>query len=487
MRSLLSQPDFPVSTTFLEAMSWLRMPEDSGSLPLQQIDMKAAELYRQKKLEARDKEWQNIVLGLHEKKGAALQATETTLLETQPLRPDPDLAAVLGTITRASFVRMAPANQTEALEDHWDLIGSRELLPQLREIAQAPPAASDTMNPFFSPRARIAIALRRWYEFEPDSAAAEAVHQIGHAYPQLYAKEVSYLPDETFPQFEHLWAETLAEGSDINDYEPAASLLLRFGTGAVSAQMAEILRHPKDRLGNRSDPALAYLLKFHPGTAEAVLQRDPALLVGQLDLIAKETSPSAFLTVAALRQLANPDPTGTADALTYLNHYGDEHVREPIYKAFLLWYERNRYLSDKDLSDLTRDLETQIDLGHGFVGALLCNQGWLPDAKLKSDVLQHTIGPEMKRSVDEVSKSGSAVTVIEGDYASYRIGQFDSPNFKVFEEKLDQFPAGTNFTLEHVSCPDQHSQDLLEASLPAVFIKHGMKLVTPNLSVSADR
>jgi len=58
---------------------------------------------------------------------------------------------------------------------------------------------------------------------------------------------------------------------------------------------------------------------------------------------------------------------------------------------------------------------------------------------------------------------------------------------KLFEEKLDQFPAGTTFTLQHTSCPDQHSQDQLEAGLPELFLKHGMKLVTPNSSVPADR
>jgi len=424
MRSLLSQPDFPVSTIFLEAMSWLNMPEDHESLPPQEMDTKIVERYQQKKLEARDIEWQNVMLALHEKKGSALHATETTLLETEPLKPDPRSAAVLGAITRASFAGMSPADQTRALEDHWDLIGSRELLPQLREIAKAPSTAADAANVFFNPQARIAIALRRWYELEPESAAAEAIRQIGRASPHLSAKEVSYLPDKTFPQFEPLWAQTLAESGDV-DYEPAASLLLRFGTGAASAQMVEIFRHPKDKLGNRLEPALAYLLKFDPGAAEAVVQRDPTLLKGRLDSFAKETSPSAFLTAAALRQLASSDTNGTADALHYLCHHGDEQVREPIYKALLIWYERNKNLAGKDPRDLPSDQIEQINLGEDFFNALLGNQGWLPDEKLKSDVLLHMISPNMQAWADRESKRNLDVSVFggdsEGEFASYEL------------------------------------------------------------------
>jgi hypothetical protein len=60
-----------------------------------------------------------------------------------------------------------------------------------------------------------------------------------------------------------------------------------------------------------------------------------------------------------------------------------------------------------------------------------------------------------------------------------------APNLKLFEEKLDQFPAGTRFKLQHVSCPDQHSQNVLEAGLPELFLKHGMKLVTPDEPTTA--
>jgi hypothetical protein len=487
MRLLLDQPEFPVDMMFLEAMSWLRMPDERESAPHETLDKEVVEAYEAKRLEARDGEWQTLVLALHKKKGAALHATETTLLETEPVHPDPSITAVLGALTRASFPHMSAADQTRALEEHWDLIGSRELLAQLREIAKAPPAPRDEGNPFFSPRARIAIALQRWYELEPENATAEAIHQIGRAYPQLYAKEVSFLPDEPFPQFETLWAEALAEGDDIDDYQPAASLLLRFGTGAASPRVAEILRHPKDQLGNRLEPALAYLLKFDQSSAEAVLQKQPSLVMGRLDSIAKETSPSALLTAVALRQLDSSDPNATADALAYLRHYGDEQVREPIHQAFLRWYGRNKGLVDKDLSDLPEDVQAQLNLGDDYLRALLCNQGWLPDARLKSDAAQRTVGPWMKQRADDMVRGNSDVTVFGGDGASYEIGAFEAPSMALFEAKLDQFPAGTTFVLQHVMSGSQHSQDLLEASLSELFTKHGMKLAMPRVSTLAER
>ena len=482
MRSLLAAPDFPVCRMFLEAMAWLDMPEEVESTPHDEINRQAFEAYEQRRIAARDLEWQDMVLVLHEKKGAALHATETALLETQPTHPNSNIAAVLGAIVRASFAGMSPVDRAQALKEHWDLIGSRELLPQIRDMAEASPVAEGYSNPFFSPRVRIAVALRRWYELEPESAAAEAIRQIGKAYPQLYANEVSYLPEESFSQFEPLWAGTLANGEGIDDYEPAASLLLRFGTGAVSARMLEILRNPKDQLGNRLEPALAYLLKFDPRSAQSILQTKPDLLVGQIDSIAKKTSPSAFLTDAALHQLASSDATGTADALAYLRHFGDEQVLEPTYKAFLAWFERNKELAGKDPNDLPEGSDAQLNLGEGYASALLGNQGWLPDAKLKSDVLLHSIGSNMENQVKNLSRGDRNVTIFEGDYESYEIGSFEAPSMKLFEEKLDQFPAGTEFTLQHVSCADQHSQDVFEASLPELFLKHGMKLTAPGES-----
>ena len=480
MRSLLEAPDFPVSRMFLEAMSWLHMPEEIDLVARAQIARRDFDAFVQRRLAARDMEWQNLVLSMHDKKGAALHATETTLMETEPAHPNSSAVTILAAITRASFATMSPADQTRALEEHWDLIGSRELLPEIRAIAKAPPVPTDNMNPFFSPRARVAVALRRWYELEPESATAEAIHQIGKAYPQLYAKEVSYLPNEALPQFEHLWAETLANGEDINDYQPAASLLLRFGTGAASAQMVEILRNPKDQLGNRLGPAVAYLLKFDPRVAESVLQQRPDLLLGQMDSIAKQTSPSAFLTGAALHQLTGSDATGTADALSYLRHFGDDHVREPIYQAFLAWFARNKALSGKDPNELPRESEAQLILGEDFVAALLGNQGWISSRHLKEDVLLHRIASSTTDRFEIAPGADINVSVFEGDYPSYEVGLFDASNMKLFEEKLDQFPAGTKFTLQHVTCPDQHSQNLLEAGLPALFLKHGMELVTPD-------
>jgi hypothetical protein len=489
MRSLLEAPDFPIGTLFLTAMSWLPIPSEVDLVSPGQMDRQSFEAFERDRTAVQDAEWQNLAFALHHKRGAALTASEKTLMETEPAHPDPNALAILGEVAQASFAAMSPADKAEELKDHWDILGSRELLPQIRKIATDPPAAADNENPFFSPRERIAVALRRWHEFEPANAEAEAIRQIGKAYPQLSARDVSYLPNESFPQFESLWAETLADGQDINDYQPAASLLLRFGTGAVAARMMEILRNPKDHLGNRLDPALAYLLKFEPSLAESLLQQKPDLLVGSMDSIARQTSPSALLTAAALRQIASPDPTGTADALSYLRHFGDEKVRDPIYKAFLAWFERIQNLAGKDLSDLPQEVQAQVNLREDFVAALLGNQGWIPSAQLRADVLLHRLDPNWEDQYEMALPGDVQVSIFaggfEGDYASYEIGPFDAPNLKLFEEKLDQFPAGTRFRLQHVSCPDQHSQDVLEAGLPELFLKHGMKLVTPNEATTA--
>ena len=83
----------------------------------------------------------------------------------------------------------------------------------------------------------------------------------------------------------------------------------------------------------------------------------------------------------------------------------------------------------------------------------------------------------MRFHAQRAAGSDLQVTLCEGDYQTCGVGTFDSPTQTSFEEKLDPLPAATEFSLMHVTSSKQDDQDRMEATLPALLAKHGMKLV----------
>ena len=66
------------------------------------------------------------------------------------------------------------------------------------------------------------------------------------------------------------------------------------------------------------------------------------------------------------------------------------------------------------------------------------------------------------------------VTVFEP--SEFEISHFTSHSLKLFEAKIDQFPKGTTFNLNHVNSSAQTLQNKAEAGMADIFAKHGMKL-----------
>jgi hypothetical protein len=80
------------------------------------------------------------------------------------------------------------------------------------------------------------LALKRWYELDPEGADREIVAQIGSATPSLAAQSIAFLPQEHFPQFELIWAQALLDTTSQLRERALGSLLVRFGTGFVTSR-----------------------------------------------------------------------------------------------------------------------------------------------------------------------------------------------------------------------------------------------------------
>ena len=95
---------------------------------------------------------------------------------------------------------------------------------------------------------------------------------------------------------------------------------------------------------------------------------------------------------------------------------------------------------------------SQHAFGENLGRALLVNQGWITDDRLRSEVLKRCVGEQMCRTLQQVSAtSGPPYQVIlyqvGGGRVSIHVGPYEIPNLDLLKNKLSQYPAGTTFTL----------------------------------------
>jgi hypothetical protein len=507
MNHLIDDPSFPVSSGFIDTMGWLKtgppvlVVVDPGSerspvrvdhkyvLPTQQ----EYEAFKAKQQTQKDAIWEIVAAALPHKTGTARAATAQALVANSPSAPTPSAQAHLGAALRASFPGLKDYEKTTLLNQYWDSISSRELLPQLKELAKQPVNRETNQFQVGSSGSLTAAALARWYEFEPESATLEVLRQLNTPTPTLSAKDLYFLSGQTFPQFERLWVQGFAKGDITTDYEPAAaSLLIHFGTGTVSRQMAAIARAPSsDYACNRPAEALAYLVRFDSEEAKRLLN-SPAMMadsqgfscgIGLLDFIASQIgdpTPDPMLMEAALAALHQPNTRNTSGIINFLIYYGDNSARQPILDLYLKWAERWSTHPEEPAQDAPREQREDRELGQTLVAALLANQGWIADESLKATVREHCIGKNLCDEVDRLSKPNFDVTVFDTsdfDTSAFEIGPFRSHTLKLFEAKIDQFPKGTTFHLIHDgNSNSQALQNKAEAGVADLFAKHGMKL-----------
>ena len=185
----------------------------------------------------------------------------------------------------------------------------------------------------------------------------------------------------------------------------------------------------------------------------------------------------------------------------YLTKYGDDSARKPILDRYLQWSEKwsntpagsqaddddpRSDLSSPEFSPEIAKQRQDFQLGATLASALLANQGWLPDADLTDTVLQHCVGEAMCDEVKRLSSPKLTLTVFHlprsfSHQDEYILGPYNPPTLALLEAKLDQYPKGTVFTLDHASSSSAESeQTKLEAGMHVLFAKHGMVLTLPN-------
>ena len=221
MSRQLDVPDFPVSSFFLTIMALLEA--DPHHPPAQSFSSRRPEF----KIV-----WQQTLSGLARKQGAALASTAETLLSEAPDGETPELKAQVAAVVANSFSALPIDRQMSQLQYNWDELSRQPMLPVLQALIHETP--SNRGSPFNSPADLNAMALKRWFELDPEGAVREVAAQLASPNAALTPRSVASLPGGSLPQFEAAWARELVESDDYNREALLAALLVRFGTGSAT-------------------------------------------------------------------------------------------------------------------------------------------------------------------------------------------------------------------------------------------------------------
>jgi hypothetical protein len=479
MNRRIEEPDFPINQWFFSTLSFLHVTPGSDK-----------ESIRKQREAINPVIWTTIFSAVAKKQPAARAETVQTLLQYGHDTSAPEVKQRMASLLKLSFLDLDSRSQIDDLRNEWDRLKSPEFLPVLQALARSPVTSVGAFQIWADDRQMLkGLALKRWYELDPDGARREIVSQIGSASPTLAAQSIAFLPDEQFPQFEPIWAQALL-GPANKLYEGAlGSLLVRFGTGAATPQMIAKLNEKSDQPCAAHVLALAYLARFDPDLARQKLKQEfPGKCSNQLLQSISQLATAPVLNDQAVENLNSTDPETVGDALRYLTEYSRKEDEAPLWRLYEKWtsaHEAKPELIDGQRDDWYATFDTWV-FGEELGRALISGQGWFADPEFIARVLKRCIGKFMCEQLREDARRAVAPysldfpntrTSLNGiDDGPIAVAQYQASSLKLFEQKISQFPAGSKFVLFRWYRPNNSDEKRLDIEVRAILERQGMSL-----------
>jgi hypothetical protein len=479
----IEEPNFPVSDFFLTTLATLqKTPPSSDDAARFSLEGKAD-----------GPVWRSVLAALPRKQGAARAATAHTLTARTPRDVLPEERAQLAQALTASFLDLSNDDKLDALEYRWDTLRPEAMLPILQQVAAQPADSKSYIFPgrWHSTLEVKASALKRWYELDPSGAIQQITIELSLPDTKLTAENLAFLPEkQTFPQYEPIWAQVMANSKDREDQARLAGLLTRFGTGSAAAQVSATA--DKNLEGwpcALQAPALAYLVKFDAAMARPFLDRTLAARgqddYGCFSALIRDVGRLAHgkaLNEVALASINDRNPDVVTTAAEYLRDHGDESAAKPLLERYLIWAEQ-WHGKDEELdhpSEKTSNTSYQgWVLGRSLGEAIISPHGWMVEPSIVAHVAGLCVGEQVcnvlrKMSIQAKPPYPVSFSHFAGlDYLN--LAQYTEHTQERFIEKLRQFPAGTHFMLEREKVSDLANTSL-EQNAEAIFRQAGLVL-----------
>jgi len=367
----------------------------------------------------------------------------------------------------ANFDRLSEGTQAALLDTDWDHLRSPLMLPVVRRKAEAGDGH----------------ALLRWLELDPVPATAFIRQEVVRPRPRFSSLYLR-LPEASLPEQEQQIATNFAALNSAGDLVRSATLLHRFTTRATLPTVLPFIdQHLAEWPCAVQIPALAYLLKVSPNDArsrvERILERvrPPECPRGEFFPSLGYVEASQVLDAIAAKQVEDGTPLA-ADAVMYLGRFAGAAMKPVVWEQLSRWHRKYTESGAKQrmASSPSKPEDWQLyNLDSRLLEAYTRAQGWTlsPEDVLKLKELlgdketaglactfncgsQESVGPAPD-SYYIYGKVNEPVypTQDRTDYLMptepyrYSINQYQCADLKSLKQKLQQFPAGSTFSVAH--------------------------------------
>jgi hypothetical protein len=479
----LTDPDFPITETFLDALQFVERTSKTGDATAEEDEQRAIA---------------KAVQALPNKRNAAARVTLDTILDSawtrvgvRLLSPETERGLVKRLISM--FDQLPLEEQVGFLDYRWHHIKDPALIPVLKRFLEIDLEKVSPQNYTFA-RQRSGLALRRWFELDPADARPAILGEITKPLPVFGADYLGLLPEETLPEVDETLAKNFtALADDSWAMHNVASLIARYASGAALPQVLRKLdHHSVDWDCSTQANVLAYVLRVDPMAAKPRIEKTIATrrkrAPGCLHLIFTDIAEIQYgpaLEEAAIRALDDSNLELAANAATMLRKFGSPLAETPLWRAYEKWSKhwagRERELNIPLAADVDDDRTLQLRLGNALFEALAAGKAWRTDeAKLRqlsnlNKVL--SIRAKAERYLEDWQDRQVNISVSCAPLFSATVAHYHFDSMGALKEKLSQFPPGTKFLLSSLSIAEgtEGDQHCIE-DIRAFVQNHGMSL-----------
>ncbi len=253
-------------------------------------------------------------------------------------------------------------------------VSDERWLPLLQQISARKLTFRQGSRPDLDPVAAVMrLALKRWYELDPQTAREAILKEIASPLPRFGEDAPGILPDATLPVEQHLLAKHFASLGSPAPIVPSvankdeylhrfdamaaqliyeanvASLLFRYGDQDVLPEVLPLFQSPLAERNCNAQYTVAFLLKIGSGDAASFLHQvaadrpvgRAACVVGLYPKIGSLVE-SPVLENFAIESLNDEDLRVASEALRYLSEHGTAKAEGPIFLRLISWNRKWR-------------------------------------------------------------------------------------------------------------------------------------------------
>jgi hypothetical protein len=463
----LARPDRPIDYEFLNALIWFETHDAKTN---------------RKSEEGEEKALEKAMRALPNKRDEILPLCLYSLVDYTWIRGGKSLPHDADRLIEQLFTifdRLTPEQKRDLLSTRWAKVKGASIIPLLKRYAAQEHSVEPGQDIHSNARTIAALALRRWFELDPEGARPAVIAEISRPKPRFGVREVGFMPDKTLPEVDRVLAEHFRGDEDFETASNFASLIARYGTREI---LPQILPKLDAKIGHWApdieDPLLAYLLRVDP---EAARPRIEKALVGRVregvlvqnafqSIAAIHYDP--VLEQVAIRALDGSNRALASSAAGLLAGYGTDAARAALQQRYEKWCKRwagregEINLKGVSAQYLQEGGTNELMLGRSLANALADATHWLTDEAglqhLKAMTKVATIQRDFDVWIEKwhslpihlvVSSCGPANgaqppdDVWQLERFSASVAQYDLYSPNELKEKLSQFPSGTKFEL----------------------------------------